>query len=277
MIRLGRRKPKIKSKTEIELDQLKSELGKLESLDLEHMIRECTQVFESFGFKQETYPELYFTLQNAGKARLGFILNLDDNLDLVSEKAQDTNLVENYYLINPSKMMDGKHDVRVIEYFGVMIGMVHEKAIKQYGPLLQEKWMNITRCRVEEGLLTREVDHALEIARQYASLNNTPLDESFYSKIQDLHKKSLEEKASKNFNRIAEYASRILKRRFHGKRFERLMHYEKKLSDESQTPFWHSDSALRSIRDEYPELLNLFESRGYELDSSGKEKDSSKK
>jgi hypothetical protein len=256
-----RKKQVAKSKTELELAQLKGEISKLESLDLERMIQECTQVFESFGFKQETYPELYSTLQNAGKARLDFILNLDDNLELVSEKAQNTNLVENYYLINPSKVMDGKHDARVIEYFGVMIGMVHEKAIKQYGPLLQEKWMNITRCRAEEGLLTREVDHALEIARQYASLNNTPLDVSFYSKIQDLHKKNLEEKASKNFNRIAEYGSRILKRRFHGKRFERLMHYKKKLSDESPTPFWHSDSALMSIRDEFPEL---FKTEAYE-------------
>jgi hypothetical protein len=263
MIKLGKRKPKNKNKnkTEEELDQLRSELGKLGSLDLERMIQECTQVFESFGFGQETYPELYSTLQNAGKARLDFILNLDDNLESVKEKAEKTCLVEDFYVVNPSKMMDGKHDVRMIEYFGAMISLVHEKAIKQYGPMLQEKWMNITRCRAEEGLLTREVDHALEMARQYANLNNTPLDVSFHSEIESLHKKNLEEKASKNFNRIAEYASRILKRRIHGKRFERLMHYAKKLSEESQTPFWHSDSALPSLKDEFPEL---FKTEAYE-------------
>ena len=63
-----------------ELVYLESELKKLEILNLENMVKECEQVFELFGFDQNTYPELYSSLHGAGKAELDFQINIKKNL-----------------------------------------------------------------------------------------------------------------------------------------------------------------------------------------------------
>jgi len=136
--------------------------------------------------------------------------------------------------------------------------------------LLKEKWLNIARHRAEKGHISRDVDEALSMASQYANMNNAPLDTSTYEGIQNLNDKGIDDYANKNMNMITSYASRVLNQRTSEERYEKLMYYAKKLSDESGVKIFHSNAALFPVLTEYPGIEKLIKLPDYESDSSEK-------
>lgn len=240
-----------------ELVYLERGLKKLELLNLEFMVKECEQVFEVFEFGQDTYPELYSALHGAGKAELDFQINIKKNMKKTKKTALGNQHIEDIFSLNPHKVREGDYDSRIIGYFEKMIQMVREEAIKQYAPLLQEKWLNIARHRAAKGHISRDVDEALSMASQYANMNNAQLDTPIHEEIENLHRKGIDDYANKNMNMITSYASRILKQRTSDERYEKLMYYAKKLSDESGVKIFHSTSALFPVSTEYPGIEKI--------------------
>jgi hypothetical protein len=218
------------------------------------MVKECEQVFELFDFDKETYPELYSALNGARKAELDFHLNIDKNLKKTKKTALDERHIEDFFSLNPQKVKDGEYDARIIKYFRKMIQMVQKEAIKQYAPLLQEKWLKIAYHRATKGHISRDVDVAINMVKQYAAMRNIELDNSIIEDIDAIHKKSIEDYANKNMNLIARYASKIMKQRTSEERYEKLEYYIKKLSEESRTNFWQSQSYLPKTQDEFKNI-----------------------
>jgi hypothetical protein len=267
----GRRGPKDDGMNE--LAYLGKVLGEFEFLSLEFMVNECERVFDLFDFDKETYPELYSALNGAKKAELDFHLNIKKNMKKTKKTALGEQHIEDVFSLNPHKVKEGEYDARIIDYFSEMIKTVQKEAMAQYASGLKEKWLNIARHRAEKGHISRDVDEALSMASQYANMSNTPLDTPTHEMIQNLHKKSMEDYANTNMKKITSYASRILKQRTSEERYEKLMHYAKKLSDESGIKIFQSNAALFPILTEYPGIEKLINIPGHEPAFSGEVKD----
>jgi hypothetical protein len=235
-----------------ELVYLQKELDKLKILNLEFMVKECEEIFKVMDFDQDKYPELYFSLIGASKAEFDFQINIKKNMKKTKKTALGNQHIEDIFSVNSHKTRDGDYDSRIIGYFEKMIRMVQEEAINEYAPLMQEKWVNIARHRAGKGHISRDVDEAINMAKQYASMRNAQLDTPILEEMENLQKKSVEAYANKNMDMITSYASRVLKQRTSEERYKKLMHYAKKLSDESKSNIFHPKSALFPVSTEFP-------------------------
>lgn len=244
---------------------LKAKLKEFPSLTLAERVNECSKLFRQFGLTEETYPEIYAELRKASLAHLS--PEIKKGIKKAKEQALDNRLVEDSYTVFSftSSYKKPKHDVRIFNHFKKMMKSVYQQALKELSPELKEKWLGVARKRAEKGHLLRDVQGALDRAALYARCHDCYIDSEVYVKIKRTAADKQQALAKKNLDILKKYAMRILDRQYPRKHLTRVLDITEELSAESGIAFFRSQLASRSLYEEFPDLIPLFEQRGFDI------------